>query len=232
MTVAASIEPTTTIRDGIRVGIPYALASFALAVSFGVLAEPLMGSVAPIVMSIVVFAGGAQFAALSVLLAGGGAGAAITAGLLMNARFLPMGFAIGPSMRGGKWKRAAMGQPMVDASWAAASRGDGTFDVTLMLGATIPQAIGWVSGTAVGVLAGDLLGDPKALGLDAIFPAFYLALLFAEARDGSAIAAAGLGAGITLALMPWAPAGVPVIAAASAALIGLWRRNGKQEETV
>ena len=87
------------------------------------------------------------------------------------------------------------------------------------------------SGTAVGALAGDLLGDPKALGLDAIFPAFYMALLYTEARDGSAIAAAVVGGAITLALMPWAPAGIPVIAASAAALIGLRRRNGKKETT-
>ena len=57
------------IRDGIRAGLPFALPTLALGVSFGVLARPLMGTVAPIVMSIVVFSGAAQFAALTVLTA-------------------------------------------------------------------------------------------------------------------------------------------------------------------
>src|SRR5437660_1674911 len=64
-------------RAGIRRGLPFGIAVFAISISFGVLARPVMGPVAPIVMSIVVFSGAAQFGALAVLIAGGGAGAAI-----------------------------------------------------------------------------------------------------------------------------------------------------------
>ena len=71
---------------GIRRGVPFGIAVFAIAVSFGVLARPVMGSVPPIVMSIVVFSGSAQFGALAVLSAGGGTSAAIAAGVLLNAR--------------------------------------------------------------------------------------------------------------------------------------------------
>ena len=67
------------------------------------------------------------------------------------------------------------------------------------------------------------LGDPARLGLDAVFPAFYLSLLAEEARGRRAVAAAAGGAAITVALMPVAPAGLPVIAASLAALIGLRR---------
>jgi predicted branched-subunit amino acid permease len=172
-------------------------------------------------MSIVVFAGGAQFAVLSVLGAGGGGGAAIAAGLLMNSRFLPMGFAIAPSLKGGRAKRAAQGQAVIDASWAMASRGDGTFDRGVLFGATIPQFFAWQAGTIAGVFAGAAVADPEALGLDAIFPAFYLVLLFEEARHKRPLAAALAGTAITLALMPFAPPGLPVIAASLAALIGL-----------
>ena len=69
-------------RDaGIRRGLPFGIAVFAISISFGVLARPLMGLVAPIVMSIVVFSGSAQFGALAVLLAGGSTAAAIAAGV-------------------------------------------------------------------------------------------------------------------------------------------------------
>jgi predicted branched-subunit amino acid permease len=77
-------------RDGIRRGLPFGIAVFAIAVSFGVLARPVMGAVAPIVMSVVVFSGAAQFGSLAVLSAGGGAGAAIAAGVLLNSRYLAM----------------------------------------------------------------------------------------------------------------------------------------------
>jgi predicted branched-subunit amino acid permease len=83
----------------------------------------------------------------------------------------------------------------------------------------------------VGVFAGDLIGDPANFGLDALFPAFFLALLVGgELRTGRlAVLVAVLGAGIALVLLPFAPAGVPVIAAASVALLGL-RRGGMAPE--
>jgi predicted branched-subunit amino acid permease len=75
----------------------------------------------------------------------------------------------------------------------------------------------------VGVVAGDVLGDPAVLGLDAVFPAFYLTLLVEEARGRRAVSAAIAGAVITIALMPVAPVGVPVLVASLAALMGLRR---------
>jgi predicted branched-subunit amino acid permease len=217
-------EERTPLRAGVRAALPLVLPLFALAVSFGVLARPVMGRVAPVVMSTVVFGGAAQFAALSVLTAGGTAAAAIVAGLLMNARFLPMGFSVGASLPGGRLARALQGQAVVDASWALASRGDGTFDRGLLIGATIPQAIAWISGTAVGVVGGSAIAHPERFGLDAIFPAFYLALLVGELRNRDAGTAAVLGGAIALALVPFAPGGLPVIAASAAALIGLRAR--------
>lgn len=203
---------------GIRRGIPFGIAVFAISVSFGVLARPLMGPVAPIVMSIVVFSGSAQFGALAVLTAGGSAAAAIAAGLLLNARYLAMGLALSPSLRGRAPSRAAFALTTVDASWAAASRGDGTFDPWYMVGVSIPQYTGWVLGTVVGVFVGPRLGDPKSLGLDALFPAFFIALLFEEARGRRRLAAAGGGAGIALVLTPILPAGLPILAAALGAV--------------
>ncbi len=212
-----------------RLGTPYAVAAFLLAVSFGVLAEPLMGTVAPIVMSALLFAGSAQFAATAVLAAGGGAAAAIAAGVLLNARYGPMGIALAPSLRGGRLRRAAIGQAMIDYSWAAASRGGGRFDPAFMVGATLPAYPAWVGGTALGVFAGDAIGDPGSLGLDALFPAFFLALLIegefrgapGEPRPRAPLVVAALGSLIALALIPFTPAGVPVIAASAAALLGL-----------
>ena len=220
-----SLTAHPSFREGFRAGLPYAVAGFLLGISFGVLAEPVMGPVAPIVMSALLFAGSAQFAATAVLAGGGGAVAAIVAGILLNLRYGPMGVALAPSLRGGPARRAAIGQAMIDFSWAAASRGQGRFDPALMVGATLPSYPGWVIGTVVGVLAGDLIGDPDALGLDALFPAFFLALLVeGELRPGRPALAAVLGALIALALVPFTPAGVPIIAASAAALIGLGRR--------
>jgi 4-azaleucine resistance transporter AzlC len=209
------------MRQGFKAGLVFALPTFALGASFGVVAEPEMGAWAAVAMSVFVFGGAAQFASVSALIAGGGVASAVSAGLLVNARFLPMGIALAPALRGGPLRRGAEGQAMVDASWALANRGDGTFDRELLIGATIPQAACWWLGTALGAFGGSLLADPQALGLDAMFPAFYLALLVDEMDLRTMYPTALLGAAIALALVPVAPPGVPIVAASAAALLGL-----------
>lgn len=201
--------------------MPAAIAEFAVAVGFGVVAHPVIGTLPTIVMSVVVFAGSAQLASIGTLASGGAAGPAILAGLLMNLRYLPMGIAVGPSMRGGRWRRAAEGQAVVDASWALARLDNGRFDWPVLLGATIPQAISWWSGTVLGATAGSFLGDPSTLGLDAVFPAFFLALLADDLRRPRNAAVALIGAAIALALTPALPAGLPIAVASLAALAGL-----------
>ena len=210
---------------GARAGLPFALATLVLGISFGVLARSLgWGTLAPIVFSVIAFSGSAQFAVASVLGAGGGVVPAVIAAILLNARFGPMGIAVAPYLRGGPLRRALEGQAVIDASWALASRGGGRFDREFMIGATIPQGAAWIVGTAIGALGGNFIGDPERLGLDAIFPAFFLVLLADELRDGGrAVVVALIAAALALTLVPFAPSGVPVIAACAAALLGLRR---------
>jgi 4-azaleucine resistance transporter AzlC len=209
---------------GIRLGIPYAFVGFVLSMSFGVLARQAgFSALQAIVTAAIVFAGSAQFAGLAVLASGGTAAAAIAAGTLMNGRFLAMGTALAPSLPGGPLKRGVQGQAVVDASWALASRGDGTFDRWLLFGTTLPQYVTWVLGTVVGAFGGDLLGDTDRLGLDAVFPTFFLGILIAELREPRSRFVAICGATIALALVPFTPPGVPILAASVAALLGLRR---------
>jgi len=212
------------LASGFRAGVPFAIAGGVLAASFGAVAAPVLGNLATFVMSAIVFAGSAQFAAVAVLAAGGSAIAAVVAGVLLNARFISMGVALAPSLRGGSLGRAGQGQAIIDASWAMASRGGGRFDPAFMIGATIPAYPLWLAGTAIGIFAGDLLGDPATLGLDAVFPAFFLSLLVTgQSRGTRAVAAGALGAWIALVLTPLTPPGVPIIAASLAALVGVPR---------
>jgi predicted branched-subunit amino acid permease len=213
---------------GMRAGLPFALIAGVAAISFGVLARSLgWGVLAPIVFSVITFSVAAQFAVAAVLGAGGGVYAAIAAAVLLNARFLPMGVAVAPFLKGGPLRRALEGQTILTTSWALASRGGGRFDRAFMIGATVPQYVAWTVGTAVGVLTHVVVGDIERLGLDVIFPAFFLALLVVELRGGGkrAIAAAAIAAALAAALVPFAPPGVPVLAACVAALLGLRGRS-------
>jgi 4-azaleucine resistance transporter AzlC len=211
---------------GARAAVPFALATLVLGVSFGVLARSVgWGPVAAIGSSVLICSGSAQFAVAAVLGSGGGMPAAVIAAVLLNARFGPMGVAVAPYLKGGPLRRALEGQAVIDASWALASRGGGRFDREFMIGASVPQVLAWFGGTAVGALGGDLVGDPERLGLDVIFPAFFLVLLAEELRHGrQAVVVALVAAALALVLTPFAPPGVPVIAACVAALLGLRRR--------
>jgi 4-azaleucine resistance transporter AzlC len=217
----------SSFRVGLRAGAAIALPVFLIAVSFGVLARDLgWGVVAPIVGSAIVFSGSAQFALADVLEAGGTALAAVVAAILVNARFAVMGVAVASIFHGGPVRRALEAQTTVDASWALANQGGGRFDRELLMGATLPQYLAWVGGTIAGVFAGNTITDPEALGLDVIFPAFFLYLLLDELRRGrDYVAAALIAAGIALLLVPFTPAGIPIIAACAGALLGLRGRT-------
>jgi 4-azaleucine resistance transporter AzlC len=210
--------------DGVRAAAPIGIAAFAFGVSFGVLARSAgMGRLAPVVMSLTTFAGSAQFAAASILGAGGGVAAAVAAAVLLNLRYGPMGLSAAATLEGPWWLRALAAQTVVDESWAIAQRDDGRVDRHLLVGAGLLLAVGWVSGTAAGVLAGNLVADPASLGLDAAFPALFLALLAGQIRGRSRLLAAVGGALIALVLMPVAGPGVPIIAASLACLVGARR---------
>jgi len=214
---------------GIRAGLPFALLAGVVAISFGALARSLgWGVLAPIMFSVITFSVAAQFAVAAVLGAGGGVFAAIAAAVLLNARFLPMGIAVAPFLEGGPLRRALEGQTILTTSWALASRGGGRFDRAFMIGATVPQYVAWTVGTAVGVLSHVVVEDVERLGLDVVFPAFFLALLMRELRSGGkrTIVATAIAVALAVALVPISPPGVPVLAACGAALLGLkWRSS-------
>ena len=208
--------------EGARASAPFTVTILILGVSFGVLAAAEgMSAVPAVAMSALVFGASAQFGAVSVLGAGGGAVAAIVAGLLLNARFGPMGVAVAPYLHGGPAQRFLESLAIVDTSWALANRGGGRFDREFLIGCTIPQYPAWVLGTAVGVIGGSAIGDLEALGLDAVFATFFLYLLVGELRDPGGRVVAALAAGVALALLPFTPPGVPIVAGCLAALLGL-----------
>jgi 4-azaleucine resistance transporter AzlC len=210
-------------RDGVRAALPLAVAVGAFGISFGLLARSAgIGPVAAVVMSATTFAGSAQFAAASILDSGGAVAAAIGAAVLLNARYAPIGVSVSPVLGGPLWRRFLLAQLVVDESWAIANRG-GRFDRGLLIGAGSVLYVGWVLTTALGAVGAQALGDPTALGLDAAFPALFLALLWPQLRSDRAVAAAVVAATIALVLTPFVPPGLPILAASGACLLGLRR---------
>ena len=219
----ADVPSTARIRDGVRAALPLAPAPFLFGLSFGVLAEAAgMDVVAATVMSATTFAGAAQFAVVTVLDDGGTILAAILAAVFLNARYVAMGVSVASIVPGGRSARFVRAQLIVDESWALSGR-SGRFQWPILAGAGLLLYVLWVGSTALGTVAGGALDNPDALGLDAAFAVLFLALAIPYLRSRRALQAAALAGAITLALLPIAPAGVPIVAASAACLLGLRR---------
>jgi branched chain amino acid efflux pump len=217
--------PSARYRDGVRAVLPLLIPSFTFGISFGILARSTgLGILEPLIMSATTFGGSAQFAAISILAVGGAVPAAITAAVLLQARYLPMGIATAPSLTGGNVTRFLQAQMVVDESWAVAAREGGRFDRHVLVGAGMALYASWVGGTAIGLLGGRVFGDPRQLGLDAAFPALFLALLVPRLRNRLSATGAVLGGLVALAAIPFTPPGVPIVAAGGVCLLG-WRQR-------
>jgi predicted branched-subunit amino acid permease len=233
------------------------LADGIVGVSFGVTA--LGGGLpwwVPVALSLLVFAGGSQIAAVGVVLAGGSPLAAVLAGAVLNTRLFPYGFAVadvvGPDRRGAAGPGPApVGTGLADPGRRAVRRWlvrlAGTHIITdesvaFALRQPDParrRSAFWACGLALfviwnlsvllGVALGTAVRDTDAFGLDATFPAVLLALALPTLTSRPTRVAAGAGAVIAVALTPVLPAGLPLLAA----LAGLgtrwsgWRRQGK-----
>jgi 4-azaleucine resistance transporter AzlC len=218
---ATAINVERSMAAGARDVAPIALAAAVIGMSFGILARDAgMGVVAPIVMSLTTFAGSAQMAAVTVMDDGGAVAAAVAAAILLNLRYVAIGISVAPSLHGRRVRRLAESQLATDESWAI-SQDRGRVDRQRLIGAGLVLLVAWTTGTVAGVFGGSVVGDPATYGFDAMFPALFLALLVGQLRDGRARAAALAGALIALGLTPVAPPGVPIVAAAAAALVAL-----------
>ena len=216
---AVDLLDARTLRDIGLVCVADALvgASFgAIAVSGGLPAW------LPVVLSVVVFAGGAQFAAIGAVLAGGGAAAGVLAGLVLNARLLPFGFAVADALGPGPWRRLVGAHLVTDESVAFTVRqGDRHRRRAAFWACGVALFVCWNLAVVAGALLGGLVHDTDAFGLDAAFPAVLLALVVPTLRHGEARSAAVVGAVVAVVATPWLPPGVPVLVALGALVLTL-----------
>jgi predicted branched-subunit amino acid permease len=197
------------LADGI-VGVSFGAASVAGGLPWWV----------PVALSLLVFAGGSQIAAVGVVLAGGSPLAAVAAGAVLNTRLFPYGLAVadvvasdyGPVRR---WLVRIIGPHVItDESVAFALRQDGRSQRRAAFWTCgISLFVIWNVTVLLGVALGSALHDTNAFGLDSTFPAVMLALALPTLNSRSIRVAAGAGAVIAVALTPVLPAGLPLLAA-------------------
>ncbi|AXG56022.1 putative branched-chain amino acid permease (azaleucine resistance) [Streptomyces lincolnensis] len=205
-------ERTPLVRDSALVWF----ASGIVGLSFGAIA--VAGGLpvwVPVVMSLVVYAGSAQFSAVGVLLAGGGPVAAAATGLLLNTRTAAFSLAVADLLGPGRLTRLLGAHLVTDETVAfALAQSDPARRRAAFWISGLGLFAVWNIGVLAGALAGGALGDTATYGLDAAFPAVLVALVLPALREGPAVRrSALLGAALALAVTPAVPAGVPVLVA-------------------
>lgn len=196
-----------------RMALSVSVATGAYGVSFGALAVAAGLDVwQAMVLSLLMYTGGSQFAFVGALAGGGlpATGAAMLVGL-RNAVYV---------MQVNSWFHPLWAQRILMAHF--------TTDESTAVAAAQPdqrlRRLGfWVTGTGVfalwnamtlvGALLGNLLGDPKAWGLDGAALAAFCGLLWPRLVARDAVATAIAAAAVTVALVPVLPAGLPILAA-------------------
>lgn len=214
----SAISRRAIVRDGIGVGLAtatYGLAFGAAAVTKG-FSRPQA-----IALSSLMFTGGSQFAFITVIGAGGTLGAALLVTWFLGARNALYAARLADVLPAGRFRRSVAAQLVIDESMAMSVTRTERADARLGFWATgLSVFLFWNASTIVGAFAVGLVDDPNRFGLDVAFPAAFLALIWPQLRGRPALVTALVAALIAGALIPLAPAGVPILASVVGAIIG------------
>lgn len=214
----------------VRTGLLISAAVGIVGITFGVLADSAgLSLTQAIAMSMFVFTGASQFAAVSVAATGGGVVAVLGASILLSARNTLYGPVVAQWFDDPLWRRLGLAHLIIDESTGVGAVGRNRDDARLgFLVTGLGVFVAWNIGTIVGVLSGDLIGDPGRFGLDVAFPASFLALLGPHRRNRPGRTTAAWAAVIVLVSVSFVPVGAPILLASLAIVPGmvLVRRHG------
>ncbi len=174
------------------------------------------------VLSLLMFTGASQFALVGVLGAGGSAAAAVASALLLGSRNTLYAVRMASLVPESGARQLAAAQVTIDESAAMATAAPVEHARAAFWGTGLAVFVFWNAFTLLGALGAAQLGDPADLGLDALVPAAFLALLWPQLGGRRRIAVAG--ALVALLTLPFVPAGVPVLLAGLVVVPALVRR--------
>lgn len=217
-----SLRHDQRLRAVAMASVTLGLATGVFAISFGVASVTAGASVAQTsALSLFVFTGASQFSAVSVLGAGGSAASAFGGAALLAARNGVYGMAMAPHLPGSVGRRLVAAHLTIDETTAIATAQSDPLHRRAAFWITgVALFTFWNAGTLIGAFAGSAI-DPKTYGLDAAFPAAFVAMVWPLLRERRNRLAAVLGATVCLALIPFTPVGVPILCAALAIVVGV-----------
>ncbi len=175
-------------------------------------------------LSLLTFSGASQFAVIGVLGVGGSALSGIATATLLGTRNTLYGIRMAPILRLQGVKRVIAAHLTIDESTAIATAQKDEVDARKGFWLTgIGIFIFWNFFTLLGALGAKAIGNPAAWGLDAAVPAAFIGLVWPRLVDRKSRLLAAAAAILSLALVPFTPAGVPIITTALLAVAFGWR---------
>jgi predicted branched-subunit amino acid permease len=175
------------------------------------------------VLSLFLFSGASQFALVGVLGSGGSVLAAVVSALLLGARNGLYGLRLSGLLRVRGLHRLGAAQGVIDETTAmSVVQPDRRLARLAFVTTFVMLYVCWNAGTVIGAFGAQAVGDPRTYGLDVAAPAAFLALLAPRLRESrTEVLVAFGGAAIAVLTTPFTPAGVPIVCAAAAVLLGV-----------
>lgn len=228
------LDPVQVRSEFLRL-LPISLFVVAFGAAFGLAA--VQKGIVPLeatLMSVLVFAGASQFAALELWGDQVALLPLIAITFAINSRHLLMGASLYPMLREMRTtQRYGILLVLTDANWAVAAQDyqNGRRNLEVILGGGVVLWMAWLIGTLLGVYFGGLLQDPKSLGLDMVLGCFLLSMALGGRKNPRVILAWVVAGAAAMMAYWWLPPHTHVVVGALAGgVVGFFWLERKSDE--
>lgn len=207
------------LREGFLAMLPLWAGAIPSGIAYGVAARAVgIGVIDAQILSLTVFSAAGQLTAVSLVDSDSSLIAIFVTVMAVNAQIPLLGIAAARQLRPTFFQKTQLSVLLTDGAFGVAAAREPLRHYVLA-GAGISMFLGWNIGTALGLTAGEAIGDPASSGLDFVVPLSFLAVLVPLVRDRPAVATVLTAAVVAIATLQFAPIGVAVLAAGLAGSI-------------
>ncbi|MFQ9893643.1 MAG: AzlC family ABC transporter permease, partial [Emergencia sp.] len=182
----------TNYLQGLRDGIPIALGYFAVGFTLGIAAKAIGISAGQAgLMSFLMHASAGEFAVLTVIAGGSGYVAMIITQLVINMRYFLMSCSMSQKISPNTSlpKRLLLSYFVTDEIFGISASVQGELNPYYPLGAATVASPGWILGTVLGALVGNILPPSLSSALSVALYGMFLAVVIPASRKDKTIAA-------------------------------------------